>query len=300
LSNYAWVKSKEVIYKLKSFIENNFNVLLDENCSVNVNKLVEGQSIGLHNDAPRIGFCSHRFVVNLNKNYEDAVGGHFYVLNANGGQPKVEEIIRPIINTGFAFESSTESYHAIGKVKEGQRLSLVFNFWHQGNKQILKEELGTKLNSLKEIEINNPSVLLSQCLAESQALGIQNIGYHNSNLLTYATDTYTILKQWNLDEEICIIGFLRAFIKKNVCDKIKVNQSIISLSEYLDDFINSTPEPLGSQSELIQVLYFAHIIANKRISYFSSENWEKEQSFLGGIKNNLPIKAQELYKLIYE
>jgi hypothetical protein len=297
LLNHAWVKEDSTVYQLKSFIEQQFNINLEETHAVCVNKFVEGQSVEIHNDAPQVGYSSHRFIVNLNKNYEDANGGHFYVLNANR---EIKEIIRPIINTGFAFESSTESYHAISKIKEQNRFSLVYTFWHKGNKHILKEELGTKLNNLKEEEIKNPSALLLQCLEESEELGIQNERYHNSNLLEYATDTYTILKQWNFNDEICVTGFLRVFYYHGIIDKLKIKQSTIFLSEYLDDFIKSTPEPLETQSELIQILYFAHVIAIKRITYFTSENWQKELATLRGINNILPAKAKELYELIYE
>lgn len=298
LANYAWLKENEIIAQLKSFIEYHFNVILDGKCSICVNKLIAGQSIGVHNDAPGIGIATHRFVVNLSTNYQDTDGGHFYVLKANGKKAEIEKMIRPILNTGFAFESSPQSYHAVGKVKEGNRFTLVFTFWHLGNKFVLKEELGNKINKLKEIEIKNPSTLLSQCLEESKKNGLENIEYYNSNLLNYALDTYVILKDWGMNEDICLTGFLRFF--QSFDNKPIVDKSIISLTKYIDDFINFIPDSLDSQPRLIQTLYFAHILAIKRISYFSSENWETEHLFLKGIKDNLPEKAQTLYQLIYE
>lgn len=296
--DYSWVKSNVVIQQLKEFLEHEFNVLLDDKCSICVNRLIQGQSIGVHNDAPRIGFATHRFVVNLNANYQDTDGGHFYVLKRTGEKTDIEKIIRPIINTGFAFESSPSSYHAVGKVKDGTRYSLIFTFWHIGNKLSLKEQLGTRINILKGKALENPSQLLLKCLEKSRSLDLQSTEYCNSSYFDYVLDTYVILKDWELSEEICVNGFIRKFIEDDgFCDI--VGQATLSLAKYLDDYIHYIPESLDTQPALIKTLYFAHVIVKKRISFFSVEGWEKDALFLKGIRNSLPLKAQKLYDLIY-
>ncbi|MFC0186436.1 2OG-Fe(II) oxygenase superfamily protein [Pseudarcicella hirudinis] len=304
-SDCSWVKDDSVINELRSFLEQEFLVPLDSTCSICINCLVEGQSIGMHNDAPRIGFATHRFVVNLNPDYVDSDGGHFYVLKKDGEKPEIEKMIRPIINTGFAFESSPASFHAVGKVKEGSRFSLIFTYWHVGNKVILKQELAEKITVLKEEVLRNPTGLLPLILEESKKLQLKEALYENGNLFDYALELYALLKSWGCKENLCFAGFAFACWNKINAEKISdikigLGSDTLFIAEYFYGLAGNNSPDLSDQPSSIQILYFAHILVRKRITFFSHENWLTEKEQLRGIEGNLPDEAGYLYNLIYK
>lgn len=97
-----------------------------EMAGVVAHKLVEGQHIGIHNDfiGPEE---SHRLVIQFNPNWQDAHGG-FLMLFHSGRVEEVAKLIRPFHNTAFGFEISERSHHAVSKIHEGVRYSIVYTF----------------------------------------------------------------------------------------------------------------------------------------------------------------------------
>ncbi len=94
--------------------------------SVTVHKLVKSHRIGIHNDF--IGDEeTHRLVIQLNPDWEDAHGGYLILFRSKDAQD-VAKLVKPLIGSGFGFEISPRSYHAVSAVQKVARHSLVYTF----------------------------------------------------------------------------------------------------------------------------------------------------------------------------
>lgn len=93
---------------------------------VTAHRLVAGQRIALHDDylGPEE---THRLVLHLNPAWQDSHGGYL-MLFASSDAADVTHVIRPAFNSGFAFEISAASHHAVSEVHGMDRYSLVFTF----------------------------------------------------------------------------------------------------------------------------------------------------------------------------
>jgi len=80
--------------------------------------------IGFHND--HAGDREVRFVLNLNTGWSLSEGGIWVLSN----KPDLSEavFIPPLSNTGFAFETNTDSFHALTRRSRGLSYSLVASF----------------------------------------------------------------------------------------------------------------------------------------------------------------------------
>jgi hypothetical protein len=97
----------------------------ENSVSVVVHKLFEGQRIGIHNDYLD-GKESHRLVIQLNQGLSDDDGG-FLMLFHSGNPADIHRIMRPVHLSGFAFEISPASFHAVSQVHGGARYSLIYS-----------------------------------------------------------------------------------------------------------------------------------------------------------------------------
>jgi Rps23 Pro-64 3,4-dihydroxylase Tpa1-like proline 4-hydroxylase len=89
-------------------------------------KLTDGQRIGVHNDFIN-GDETHRLVVNINPIWSDENGGYLMLFTSSNSND-VSKIIKPLNNSGFGFEISKDSHHAISKIHDFTRYSLVYTF----------------------------------------------------------------------------------------------------------------------------------------------------------------------------
>lgn len=91
-----------------------------------VHKLIDGYKIGVHNDF--IGDEeSHRFLIQINENWNEDKGGFLMLFNSMNSED-VSKIIAPFNNTGFGFEISPKSFHAVSTVYSFSRYTLVYTF----------------------------------------------------------------------------------------------------------------------------------------------------------------------------
>jgi Rps23 Pro-64 3,4-dihydroxylase Tpa1-like proline 4-hydroxylase len=94
---------------------------------ITAHKLNRTQKVRIHNDARPDGE-THRFLIQLNRGWEEANGGMLLLFRG----PEVEtleEIIPPASRSAFGFEISNSSYHAVSQVHQGDRYTLVFSFY---------------------------------------------------------------------------------------------------------------------------------------------------------------------------
>ena len=89
-------------------------------------KLILGQTIRLHNDfiGPEE---THRVLIQLNDGW-DAKNGGILMLFKSGRPEDVVAAFVPEHGSGFAFEISARSFHAVSTIRSGERFTLVYTF----------------------------------------------------------------------------------------------------------------------------------------------------------------------------
>ena len=103
-----------------------FDVTGLELVDVVAHKLVNEQHIGIHNDFIG-GEETHRMVLHINPLWKEENGGLLLLFNS----PKVEtlsKIIKPLDNTVFGFEISRQSHHAVSRIYDYTRYTIVYTF----------------------------------------------------------------------------------------------------------------------------------------------------------------------------
>jgi Rps23 Pro-64 3,4-dihydroxylase Tpa1-like proline 4-hydroxylase len=93
---------------------------------VSAHKLTPGQTIRVHNDF--LGAEeTHRLLIQLNDGWEVTQGG-LLMLFASEVPESLESIVLPTHASGFAFEISPKSFHAVSTINAGERYTLVYTF----------------------------------------------------------------------------------------------------------------------------------------------------------------------------
>lgn len=121
-----FLTSDNTLQCMKSWIQTEFAIRNAEPTDVVAHLLVGGHGIGIHNDNRENG-KTLRLLLQLN---EHVVGGELAIFK-NHRPDSVCRLIQPIHGTAFAFEISHSSYHAVVRVKEGRRFTIVYSFRSQ-------------------------------------------------------------------------------------------------------------------------------------------------------------------------
>jgi hypothetical protein len=122
----SYVTSSAVLEVVRTTMMEIFGRSFEGSVSVVAHKLLDGQRIGIHNDYLD-GEETHRLVIQLNHRLTDEDGG--FLMLFNGDDPAdIEKIMRPVHLSGFAFEISPASFHAVSQVHGGVRYSLIYSF----------------------------------------------------------------------------------------------------------------------------------------------------------------------------
>lgn len=122
-----YLTSDRLIRGLRDELTAVFGRQLRPEVTVVAHRLVPGHRIGIHNDHLEDGE-THRFVVQLNRGLSDADGGLFMLFNSSDPSD-IHAILRPTNLSGFAFEISPRSYHAISQMHGNVRYSVVYSFF---------------------------------------------------------------------------------------------------------------------------------------------------------------------------
>jgi Rps23 Pro-64 3,4-dihydroxylase Tpa1-like proline 4-hydroxylase len=126
-SNLRSVFSEDTICELRHRVATLLGTPLKSEIEITAHKLNRSQRIRIHNDARPDGE-THRFLVQLNRGWSEANGGLLMLFR--GPQVEtIEDVIPPTSRSGFGFEISSASYHAVSQVYAGDRYTLVFSFY---------------------------------------------------------------------------------------------------------------------------------------------------------------------------
>jgi len=121
----SYVTSSMVLEVVRAAMVEVFGRSFEKSISVVAHKLLEGQRIGIHNDY-LAGEESHRLVIQLNHGLSDDDGGFLMLFNSDD-PADIDRAMRPVHLSGFAFEISPASFHAVSQVHGGVRYSLIYS-----------------------------------------------------------------------------------------------------------------------------------------------------------------------------
>jgi len=122
----AQVASNDFVYTIGEELSRRLNAPTLQIVDICMHRLVEGQTIRIHND--HIGEEeTHRLVVQLNRGWSFDQGG-LLMLFARGDPESVTDIILPTHRSAFGFEISPRSHHAVSTIHAGRRDTMVYTF----------------------------------------------------------------------------------------------------------------------------------------------------------------------------
>ena len=120
------LNNPSMLSPLRRSMESWFETGLSDKVDLTAHKLVSGHEIGVHNDYLP-GGETHRLIVAINREWTPDFGG--FLLLLGGENPNtLSKIIPPHSGSAFAFPISTKSYHAVSRIRYGERFSLIYSF----------------------------------------------------------------------------------------------------------------------------------------------------------------------------
>lgn len=117
---------KQFINSIGSKFSEIFQVSHFELVDIVAHKLVNSQHIGVHNDYIN-GEETHRLVLNFNPNWKEENGGYLLLFNSSDAND-MSKVVSPVNNSAFGFEISKQSHHAVSKIYDFIRYSIVYTF----------------------------------------------------------------------------------------------------------------------------------------------------------------------------
>lgn len=124
--------SDRFVERMRAAITAMFGEPLSGEVQVLGHRMLPGQSIGIHNDNPGLGFENYRVIVQLSARHTRREGGNLNLHLAGEGQPAFRSI-QPLYNMCVGFEAGPYSLHSVDEVAVRPRDALLYNFWHVGN-----------------------------------------------------------------------------------------------------------------------------------------------------------------------
>jgi 2OG-Fe(II) oxygenase superfamily len=126
-SETAYLAESTFIERIGVALERSFEI--DgrlELVEIAAHKLVPGQTIRIHNDF--LGAEeTHRLLIQLNSGWEAAQGGLLMLFRSEAPE-SLHSVLLPSHGSGFAFEISANSFHAVSSIRTGERYTLVYTF----------------------------------------------------------------------------------------------------------------------------------------------------------------------------
>jgi len=121
---------QKTIAALRYLIFQHFRWPTSEHVDVTAHKLSQGHTIRIHNDFIPNGE-THRLLLQLNRNWNPSQGG--YLIFFGGPEPEsLGKVIEPSNGSVQAFAISPQSYHAVSTVHGGERFTIVYSFYANG------------------------------------------------------------------------------------------------------------------------------------------------------------------------
>jgi hypothetical protein len=136
---------RKLLCELTSRMREITGLPLTDDVQVTAQRVMPGQSIGVHSDRPLLGYEFARLVIHLNAGWQPGHGGLLELFERPDTAPA--EQLGPRHNVAFGFTLHTNSHHGVTEVTRVRR-SVVFNFWHAANSPDLDRAVGALLHNL--------------------------------------------------------------------------------------------------------------------------------------------------------
>lgn len=122
--------AKRNIQHIKQQVEELYQVKLSNKIDVAAHKLIQGQSIRIHNDLSPIG-QSHRLLIQINRGWKTTFGGILMLLDSEDPEDVTDnqKFYLPENGSSVLFQISSISFHAVSEVLVGNRYTLVYSFY---------------------------------------------------------------------------------------------------------------------------------------------------------------------------
>jgi Rps23 Pro-64 3,4-dihydroxylase Tpa1-like proline 4-hydroxylase len=124
--NMQFLVSEENLSYMKDKYIHGFKITALSLVDVVAHKLVNEQKIGIHNDFIN-GEETHRLVLQINPYWKDENGGLLLLFKSSKPEDIVK-IIKPTNNSALGFEISKRSHHAVSKIYDFTRYTIVYTF----------------------------------------------------------------------------------------------------------------------------------------------------------------------------
>ena len=122
----AFLTSRGVLDLVNAEMTEIFDRRFEDDVDVVCHRLLPTQKIGIHNDY-LIGQETHRLTIQVNRGLTDTDGGVLMLFNSND-PTDIHKLLHPLSLSGFAFEISADSHHAVSQVHGGERFSVIYSF----------------------------------------------------------------------------------------------------------------------------------------------------------------------------
>jgi Rps23 Pro-64 3,4-dihydroxylase Tpa1-like proline 4-hydroxylase len=122
----ASLTSRSTLDTFRFLLSKMFGLSFSKNVEVVAHKLVNSQTIKIHNDYI-LGAETHRVLIQLNRGWSEKNGGYL-MLFAGQNPESLCKIIPPESGSIQGFAISSHSYHAVSTVHDGERFTIVYSF----------------------------------------------------------------------------------------------------------------------------------------------------------------------------
>ena len=126
-AHLKFLTERPFLRDLRLKVEGVFGRRLSERIDCTAHKLVQGQTIRIHNDYIP-GEETHRLLLQLNRGWRDAQGGYLMLFNSQDPSD-VHRVFLPDNDSVVGFAISERSNHAVSTVHGGERFTIVFSFY---------------------------------------------------------------------------------------------------------------------------------------------------------------------------
>ena len=121
-----FLTSHAVVDLVRAEMTEIFDTRFEDGVDVVCHRLLPTQRIGIHNDF-LVGQETHRLTIQVNRGLTDADGGVLMLFNSDD-PTDIHKLLHPLSLSGFAFEISAESHHAVSQIHGGERFSVIYSF----------------------------------------------------------------------------------------------------------------------------------------------------------------------------
>jgi Rps23 Pro-64 3,4-dihydroxylase Tpa1-like proline 4-hydroxylase len=210
---------------------------------VTAHKLLGGQTIGIHTDEPRGDRETHRLLIQLNRGWHQECGGELLLLNGNNIET-LQEIVPPLHNRSVGFEMSAHSFHAVAKVNDWSRYTLIYSFW--ANDQLVPDDI-------EHVPMTKRKAILDFLRDH----GAETIGHSGNSFLDHLEGVERVLDRWGTSLDVRMAGLLHS---------IYGTEGFQPISKVCQEDIEGL---VGPDAELL-IRYFCNIDPQKLIQSFES------------------------------